>query len=630
MGNAFETVVREEDNDRLGQTDENSILRFLTCGSVDDGKSTLIGRLLYDAKLILDDQLMTLERESRERGSTKGEIDFALLVDGLEAEREQGITIDIAYRFFATARRKFIVADAPGHEEYTRNMVTGASTANLAVVLVDSRQGIVSQTRRHCYVAALLGIRKIVLAVNKMDLVGYDQLVFEKIIADFKVMAINLGFSSFQPIPLSARYGDNVTRSSQNTRWYDGPHLLEYLETVAIEREEEQKPFRFPVQYVSRPNSDFRGFSGQIASGSIAVGDRVTIVKSGRTSTIKEIVTYDGSLARAGVGQAVTLLLDDHLDVSRGNMLASSQDPPSFSDQFQAHIVWFDATPMMPGRSYVLQTETDSVSATVTALKYQVDVNSFAHIAAKALHMNEVGVCNISTRSPIAFDAYAENRATGSFILIDRFTNNTIGAGTIDYGLKRSENVRWQKLDVDRAARAALMHQKPTVIWFTGLSGSGKSTVANSLEKLLHAKGHHTYLLDGDNVRHGLSRDLGFTDEDRVENIRRAAEVARLMADAGLIVLVCFISPFASERRLARDLMMAGEFIEVFIDTPLDECMRRDPKGLYAKAIAGQIPNFTGISSPYEPPENPELHLKTINAHADDLAMEILVALDRR
>ena len=610
-------------DDHLQSQERLSLLRFITCGSVDDGKSTLIGRLLYDARLILEDQLATLERDSRKHGTAGDDIDFALLVDGLEAEREQGITIDVAYRHFATDGRRFIVADTPGHEEYTRNMATGASTADLAVVLVDARKGILRQTRRHSYIASLLGIRHVVLAVNKIDLVGHDRATFDRHVADYMAFAGDLGFSTIQAIPLSARHGDNVTRASGATPWYTGPSLLEHLETVPVDSPSGDRPFRLPVQYVVRPNLDFRGFAGQIASGSVAVGDNVVVAKSGQSSRVRQIVTYDGPLERAVEGQAVTLVLEDPLEVSRGNMLVAPDSRPSVADQFQAHVIWFEPQPLLPGRSYILRTETDSVEATVTALKYSVDIHSFSHIAAKALHMNEVGVCNLSTRAPIVFDPYADNRATGNFILIDRATNRTVGAGMIDYALRRAENIHWQAVEVDRTARAALMGHRPAVVWFTGLSGSGKSTVANRLERLLHSLGYHTYLLDGDNVRHGLNRDLGFTAEDRVENIRRVAEVARLMADAGLIVLVSFISPFRSERQLAREMMVEGEFIEVFIDTPIEECARRDPKGLYRKAMRGEIENFTGITSPYEPPEQAELHLRTLGTDPNDLAMRI-------
>jgi bifunctional enzyme CysN/CysC len=614
----------------LKEQEKKSLLRFLTCGSVDDGKSTLIGRLLYDTKLIFEDQLATLERDSLKHGTDGENIDFALLVDGLEAEREQGITIDVAYRFFATAKRKFIVADTPGHEQYTRNMATGASTADLAIVLVDSRQGILRQTRRHSFIASLLGIRHIVLAVNKIDLMDHSQEVFNKIVAEYMEFAKDLGFTSIQPIPMSARFGDNVTMKSKKMPWYKGPALLEHLEIVPVENDYLDRPFRFPVQYVLRPDLDFRGFAGQIASGSIREGDKITVAKSGQQSIVKEIVTHDGNLKKAEEGQAVTIVLADQIDISRGDMLVDPEQRPNVADQFQAHIIWFDAQPMIPGRSYILRTEVDSVSTTITALKHQIDINTFSHEAAKHLNMNEVGVCNFSTQSPIAFDSYKSNRVTGNFVLIDRFTNATVGAGMIDFPLRRASNVHWQAMEVDKQARAALKNQKPAVLWFTGYSGSGKSTVANNLEKLLHAQGKHTFMLDGDNIRHGLNRDLGFTQDDRVENIRRVSEVAKLMTDAGLIVIVSFISPFRSERQMARDLFPEGEFIEVFIDTPLEECMKRDPKGLYKKAQAGEIENFTGISSPYEPPVDPELHLHTLGHEATDLAMQIETYLNKR
>ena len=607
----------------LADQEQKSLLRFLTCGSVDDGKSTLIGRLLYDTKLIFEDQLAALERDSAKHGTAGEDIDFALLVDGLEAEREQGITIDVAYRFFATSKRKFIVADTPGHEEYTRNMATGASTADLAIVLVDSRQGILRQTRRHSFIASLLGIRHIVLAVNKIDLVDHDQAVFDKIVSDYMDFAKDLGFSTVTPIPMSARFGDNVTMTSEKMPWYKGRTLLEHLETVPVENDYLEKPFRFPVQLVTRPNLDFRGFSGQVASGRVSVGDDVTVAKSGQLSKVKEIVTIDGNLETAIEGQAITIVLEDQIEVSRGNMLVAPDDRPHVADQFMAHVIWFSHEPMMPGRSYVLRTEVDSVSATITTLKHHIDINTFAHEAAKSLNMNEVGVCNISTQSPIAFDTYKDNRVTGNFVLIDRFTNQTVGAGMIDHPLRRAQNVHWQALAIDKDARAELKHQTPSVLWFTGFSGSGKSTIANTVEKLLHAKGKHTFLLDGDNIRHGLNRDLGFTPEDRVENIRRVAEVAKLMVDAGLIVIVSFISPYRSERQMARDLFAPEEFVEVFVDTPLDECARRDPKGLYKKAKAGEIENFTGISSPYEAPENPEIHLHTIGHEPVELAIQI-------
>jgi bifunctional enzyme CysN/CysC len=612
-------VAADNVEDYLAGQERKSLLRFLTCGSVDDGKSTLIGRLLSDTKQIFEDQLAALHRDSRKYGTTGGDVDFALLVDGLEAEREQGITIDVAYRFFATPKRKFIVADTPGHEQYTRNMATGASTADLAIVLVDARQGILRQTRRHSIIASLLGIRHIVLAVNKIDLVGFDRGLFEKIVAEYLEFAAKLGFETIVPIPISARFGDNVTSRSANMDWYEGPSLVEHLETVEIERAAVEAPFRFPVQFVNRPNLDFRGFAGTVASGSIAEGDEVVVAKSGKSARVQRIVAHGGDLARAVEGQAVTIVLDDEVEVSRGNMLVSPTARPHVADQFAANIVWFDEQALLPGRSYLLRTETDQASATVTDLSYRVNVNDFAHEAAKSLAMNEVGVCNISVQSPLVFDAFAGNRATGAFILIDRMTNATVGAGMILHPLRRADNIHWQSLDVGKQARAAAKHQKPAVLWFTGLSGSGKSTIANLLEKKLHIAGKHTYILDGDNIRHGLNRDLGFTEADRVENIRRVAEVARLMADAGLIVLVSFISPFRAERRAARELLEEGEFVEVFVDTPFEECASRDPKGLYARALNGEIRNFTGLDSPYEPPENPEIHLETLGKTPEEM-----------
>jgi bifunctional enzyme CysN/CysC len=618
-----ETEAAAGVRDWLALQERKTLLRFLTCGSVDDGKSTLIGRLLYDTKLIFEDQLSALERDSRRHGTAGDDIDFALLVDGLEAEREQGITIDVAYRFFATPKRKFVVADTPGHEQYTRNMATGASTAEAAVVLVDARQGVLRQTRRHSIIASLLGIRHAVLAVNKIDLVGFDRATFERIAAEYRTFAEGLGFRTIEAIPLSARHGDNVTRRSTRMDWYEGPALLGYLEGLVLDDEAAKRPFRFPIQYVNRPDPDFRGFAGTVASGSVAKGDPVVVAKSGKASRVSRIVTHGGDLDEAVEGQAVTILVEDDVEASRGNMLVAPDARPIVADQFTANIVWFDEHALLPGRSYLLRTETDQANATVTELKYRIDINSFAHEAAKSLEMNEVGVCNISLQAPIAFDPFADNRATGSFVLIDRRTNATVGAGMIMHGLRRAENIHWQALDVDRAARSAIKLQRPAVLWFTGLSGSGKSTIANLLEKKLHAAGRHTYILDGDNVRHGLNRDLGFTEEDRVENIRRVAEVARLMADAGLIALVSFISPFRAERQMARELMKEGEFVEIFVDTPFEECARRDPKGLYKRALGGEIKNFTGVDSPYEAPESPEIHLRTEGRSPEEMVEAI-------
>ena len=614
----------------LASQEKKSLLRFLTCGSVDDGKSTLIGRLLYDSKLLFEDHLAALEKDSKKHGTTGGDIDFALLVDGLEAEREQGITIDVAYRFFATDRRKFIVADTPGHEQYTRNMATGASNSELAVILIDARKGVLTQTRRHAYIASLLGIRHVVLAVNKIDLVDYSEQVFRDIVEEFTVFAAKLGFASLVPIPISARFGDNVIGKSAATPWYRGPSLLEHLEAVDVETALGALPFRMPVQWVNRPDLDFRGFSGTVVSGRVKPGDAVVVAKSGRTSKVTRIVTMDGDLGEASPGEAVTLTLADEIDISRGDLLSAPAARPEVSDQFAAHILWMAEDEMLPGRQYLLKIGTATVPASITELKHKVDVNTLDHLAGKTLHLNEVGYGNISTSQPIAFDAYRDNRDTGSFILIDRFTNATIAAGMIDFGLRRATNVHGQALDVDKTLRAQAKGQKAAMLWFTGLSGSGKSTIANLVERTLFAQGRHTYLLDGDNVRHGLNRDLGFTDVDRVENIRRVAEAAKLFVDAGLIVLVSFISPFRSERRMARELVQAGEFIEVFVDTPIEECMRRDVKGLYAKAKRGEIKNFTGIDSPYEAPEAAELTLKTVGKDPATLAEEIVAYLRQK
>ncbi|WP_122468333.1 sulfate adenylyltransferase subunit CysN [Brevundimonas lutea] len=609
---------------------ETTLLRFITCGSVDDGKSTLIGRLLHETRQIFEDQADALARDSRKHGTTGDDVDYALLVDGLEAEREQGITIDVAYRFFATPARKFIVADTPGHEQYTRNMATGASTADLAIVLVDARKGVLTQTRRHSFIASLLGIRHVILAVNKIDLMGFDQAVFDDIVSDYAEVAGHLGLERVEAIPLSARYGDNIAERSARLSWYGGPTLIELLERAPTANRAGAAPFRLPIQYVSRPNLDFRGFAGTVASGEIAAGDPVTVAKSGVSTKVSRIVGPDGDQERATAGQAVTLVLADEVEASRGNMLCRPTERPEVADQFAAHIVWMDEQPMLPGRSYWLRTETDQVPATVTDLKHRQDVNTFAHEAAKSLELNEIGLCNLSTQAPVAFDPYADNRVTGAFVLIDRMTNATAGAGMILHPLRRAANVHWQAITVDAEARAALKHQKPAVLWFTGLSGSGKSTIANLLEKKLHAQGRHTFILDGDNVRHGLNRDLGFTEVDRVENIRRVAEVARLMAEAGLLVIVSFISPFRAERRMARELMPEGQFVEIFVDTPFDVCAERDPKGLYAKALRGEIANFTGLDSPYEPPENAELRLDTQEDSADALAERLEAWLSAR
>jgi bifunctional enzyme CysN/CysC len=595
----------------LAAQEKKSLLRFLTCGSVDDGKSTLIGRLLFDTKLLFEDQLATLEKDSKKHGTTGDDIDFALLVDGLEAEREQGITIDVAYRFFATDKRKFIVADTPGHEQYTRNMATGASNSELAVILIDARKGVLTQTRRHAYIASLLGIHHVVLAINKIDLVDFSQEVFDKIVADFSAFAAPLGFVSLTPIPISARFGDNVIAPSRHTPWYKGPMLLAHLESVDVDTALADKPFRLPVQWVNRPNLDFRGFAGTLAGGRVRPGDKISVARSGRTSTVARIVTMGGDVAEAVAGDSITLTLTDEIDISRGDVLCAPTERPEVSDQFAAHILWVAEEEMLPGRQNLIKIGTKTVPAQVTELKHKVDINNLSHTAAKTLHLNEVGYANFSTAEPISFDAYRDNRDTGGFIMIDRFTNATVGAGMIDFGLRRATNVHWQALDVNKTARARIKGQRPAMLWFTGLSGAGKSTIANLVEQTLFAEGKHTYLLDGDNVRHGLNRDLGFTDADRVENIRRAAEAAKLFVDAGLIVLVSFISPFRSERRMAREMLELGEFIEIFVDTPIEVCMARDPKGLYQKAKAGTIRNFTGVDSPYEVPESPELTLKT-------------------
>jgi bifunctional enzyme CysN/CysC len=605
------------------------LLRFITCGSVDDGKSTLIGRLLNDSQLIHEDQLATLAEDSLRHGTAAGGIDFALLVDGLEAEREQGITIDVAYRFFATATRSFIVADTPGHEQYTRNMATGASNAELAVILVDARKGVLVQTRRHSLICSLLGIRHVVLAVNKMDLVGYRRETFERIAEDYAAFASQLGFKSIFPIPISAKLGDNITRPA-GMPWYRGPVLLDYLESIDVEGEAADAPFRFPVQWVNRPNPDFRGYAGTVASGAIAAGDPVVVAGSGQTTFVKELLTYQGTQAFAQSGDAITITLTDEIDLARGDMLVGEASRPEVSDQFAAHVIWMSDQALMPGRSYLARIGTRTTAITVTGIKYKIDVNTREHLAAPTLGLNEIGVCNLATGSPVAFDPYRENRKTGCFIIIDRSTNHTVGAGMIDFGLRRGANLPWQPLLVGKTERAAIKHQRAAIVWFTGLSGAGKSTIANIVEQRLHAMGHHTMMLDGDNVRHGLNRDLGFTEADRVENIRRSGEVARLMAEAGLIVLCAFISPYRAERIGVRNLVGDGEFIEVFVDTPIEECEQRDAKGLYAKAKAGLIKNFTGFDAPYEAPVSPEVHLQTLHEKPDQAARRVIEALVER
>ncbi|MFC3785793.1 bifunctional enzyme CysN/CysC [Sphingopyxis italica] len=607
-----DALIAEDIDAYLEQHQQKSLLRFITCGSVDDGKSTLIGRLLYDSKMIFEDQLAALEADSKRVGTQGQEIDFALLVDGLAAEREQGITIDVAYRFFTTEKRKFIVADTPGHEQYTRNMVTGASTADLAVILIDARKGVLTQTRRHSFLAHLIGIKHIVLAVNKMDLVGYDKAVFDRITLAYRAFASEIGITNFTAIPISGFKGDNITALSDNTPWFKGPALIEHLENVEVgSAADEAKPFRLPVQWVNRPNLDFRGFSGQLASGKVKPGDAVRILPSGKTTTIDRIVTLDGDLDEAVAGQSVTLTLADEVDCSRGDVIAAADAPPEAADQFEATLVWMADEAMIPGRAYWLKLATQSVSATVQAPKYEINVNTLDHLAAKTLDLNGIGVVELSTDKPITFEAYGDNHTLGGFILIDKLTNATVAAGMLHFSLRRAQNVHWQATDIDRDMRASLKNQRPALLWFTGLSGSGKSTIANLVEKKLHRMNRHSFLLDGDNVRHGLNRDLGFTEADRIENIRRVGEVAKLMSDAGLIVITAFISPFRAEREMVRGMLPDGEFIEVFIDTPLAEAERRDVKGLYKKARAGQLKNFTGIDSPYEAPENPEIRIDT-------------------
>jgi bifunctional enzyme CysN/CysC len=620
-----DALVAQDIDAYLERHQHKSLLRFITCGSVDDGKSTLIGRLLYDSKMIFEDQLEALAADSRRVGTQGGEIDFALLVDGLAAEREQGITIDVAYRFFATEKRKFIVADTPGHEQYTRNMVTGASTADLAVILVDARKGVLTQTRRHSYLAHLIGIRNLVLAVNKMDLVGYDRAKYEAIVADYSAFAQSIGVAGFVALPISGFKGDNITARSPNTPWYTGPTLMEHLEVVELDATGDQaKPFRMPVQWVNRPNLDFRGFSGLVSTGVVKPGDAVRVLPSGKTSTVKSIVTFDGELEQAVAGQSVTLTLADEVDCSRGDVIAFANRPPELADQFEATLVWMADEPLLPGRAYLMKLAAQTVSATIQPPKYQVNVNTLEHLAAKTLELNAIGVANVSTDRPVVFEPYGESRDLGGFILIDRMTNATVAAGMLHFALRRSQNVHWQATDISREHHAALKNQKPAVLWLTGLSGAGKSTIANLVEGKLARMNRHTFLLDGDNVRHGLNKDLGFTEADRVENIRRVGEVAKLMADAGLIVITAFISPFRAERDMVRAMLPEGEFIEVHVDTPLAEAERRDVKGLYAKARSGQLKNFTGVDSPYEAPENPEIRIDTTRMTPDEAAQAIV------
>ena len=611
--------------------EKKSLLRFITCGSVDDGKSTVIGRLLYESKMLFEDQLAAIEADSKKWGTQGGDIDFALLVDGLAAEREQGITIDVAYRFFSTDRRKFIVADTPGHEQYTRNMITGASTADVAVILIDARKGVLTQTRRHSFLVSLIGIRKVVLAINKMDLVDYDEATFRRIDEEYRAFAAQIGLADITSIPLSGLKGDNMVERSDRMRWYHGPTLMAFLETTEIDETRLQAgPFRLPVQWVNRPNLDFRGFCGLIASGRVHPGDRVRVQPSGRESTVARIVALDGDRAQAVAGESVTITLADEVDISRGDLISTSDAPAEVADQFECTIVWMTDDALLPGRPYLMKIGTRTVNVTVTEPKYKVNVNTMEHLAAKKLELNEIGVCNIALDRAVAFDPYNVNRDTGGFILIDRMTNNTVGAGMLHFALRRAHNIHLQAVDINQEARSRLMGHKPAVLWFTGLSGAGKSTIANLVEKKLHAAGCHSYLLDGDNVRHGLNKDLGFTEGDRIENVRRVGEVAHLMVDAGLIVLTAFISPFRSERALARSLVAEGEFIEVHVDTPLEVAEARDVKGLYKKARRGELANFTGIDSPYEAPENPEVRIDTTALSSDEAADRVIELLRAR
>ena len=623
-------TTAQDIGDFLARQHDKPTLRLITCGSVDDGKSTLIGRLLFESKAIFDDQLDSLASDSRQYGTQGEQVDLALLVDGLQAEREQGITIDVAYRFFATDRRRYIIADTPGHEQYTRNMATGASTAELAILLIDARKGVLTQTRRHSRIVALMGIRHVVLAVNKMDLVAYDQHVFTEIVNDYTAFAAELGFASIQPIPLSGLTGDNVLQPSGHMPWYTGPSLMAYLDTLDTGHRPQHDAARLPIQWVNRPHPDFRGLCGRLATGTLRVGDAVRLLPSGVTTHIDRLWLGFDSVEQAQAGQSLTLTLRDAVDASRGDVLVTAANPPEIADQFEVQLLWMSDEPLLPGRQYLLKHACREVTATITALKYRQDVNTGAHLAARKLHLNEIATVNLSTQTPLVFEPYTLNPSLGAFILIDKLHWATVGAGMIDFALRRARNIHWQALELNKAARARQKHQTPRCLWFTGLSGSGKSTIANSLEKRLYATDRHSYLLDGDNIRHGLNRDLGFTAADRVENIRRVAEMAKLMVDAGLIVLVSFIAPFRSERRMARDLFAPGEFIEVFIDTPLEECERRDVKGLYAKARRGELQNFTGIDSPYEPPEQPELRIDGANTDPETAVEQLLAELYRR
>jgi len=629
------TLIETDIEAYLKSHEEKSLLRFITCGSVDDGKSTLIGRMLYESKMIFEDQMTALVADSKKVGTQGQEMDFALLVDGLASEREQGITIDVAYRYFSTEKRKFIVADTPGHEQYTRNMATGASTADLAIILVDARYGVLTQTKRHSFIASVVGIQNVVLAVNKMDLVGYDQTIYDQIVADYHEFAKNLGEGGdppfeIVPMPLSALKGDNIIEAGSNMPWYTGKPLLNHLEDVRVQEADMAKAFRMPVQWVNRPNLDFRGFSGQVASGEISVGDTVKVMPSAKQTTVRRIVTMDGDLGNAIAGQSITLCLDDEIDISRGDVICAGAEPAGLANQFEATIIWMSEDAMLPGRSYVMKTGAQTARATITVPKYKINVNTIEHLPATKLELNEIGECNIAVDKKIVFDPYNENKDMGSFILIDHLSNVTVGMGMLRFALRRASNIHWQAMDVSKNTRAKMKAQKPAVLWFTGLSGSGKSTIGNLLEKKLTALGKHTYLLDGDNVRHGLNKDLGFTDADRVENIRRVTEVSKLMVDAGLITLVSFISPFRSERQMARAALGDGEFLEVFVDTPLEVAEERDVKGLYKKARAGEIKNFTGIDSPYEPPENADIVVNTTTMSAEAAADVILNELEDR